>query len=69
MVNNNDLLSSVQVEQYGNLIFHGLEGSCQEAIAGLVARCVKVCQPNQRGEIVVTVLCSFCNIRAFLASR
>lgn len=29
------------VEQYGNLIFHGLQGSCQEYIAGLVARCIK----------------------------
>ncbi|KAM9377085.1 cortactin-binding protein 2 [Pholidichthys leucotaenia] len=29
------------VEQYGNLIFHGLEGSCQEYIAALVARCIK----------------------------
>ncbi|XP_037624034.1 cortactin-binding protein 2 isoform X1 [Sebastes umbrosus] len=29
------------VEQYGNLIFHGLEGSCQEYIANLVARCIK----------------------------
>ncbi|KAF7651194.1 hypothetical protein LDENG_00114400 [Lucifuga dentata] len=29
------------VEQYGNLIFHGLEGSCQEYIAGLIARCIK----------------------------
>uniref|UniRef100_A0A3P8T093 Cortactin-binding protein 2 n=1 Tax=Amphiprion percula TaxID=161767 RepID=A0A3P8T093_AMPPE len=30
------------VEQYGNLIFHGLEGGCQEYIASLVARCIKV---------------------------
>ncbi|XP_059190607.1 cortactin-binding protein 2 [Centropristis striata] len=29
------------VEQYGNLIFHGLEGSCQENIANVVARCIK----------------------------
>ncbi|XP_044048755.1 cortactin-binding protein 2 [Siniperca chuatsi] len=29
------------VEQYGNLIFHGLEGSCQEYIANLIARCIK----------------------------
>ncbi|XP_073327435.1 cortactin-binding protein 2 isoform X2 [Pagrus major] len=29
------------VEQYGNLIFHGLQGSCQEYIANLVARCIK----------------------------
>ncbi|XP_034031623.1 cortactin-binding protein 2 [Thalassophryne amazonica] len=29
------------VEQYGNLIFHGLEGSCQEYIAKLVACCIK----------------------------
>uniref|UniRef100_A0A3Q1ETH7 Cortactin-binding protein 2 n=1 Tax=Acanthochromis polyacanthus TaxID=80966 RepID=A0A3Q1ETH7_9TELE len=29
------------VEQYGNLIFHGLEGGCQEYIASLVARCIK----------------------------
>ncbi|XP_026220437.1 LOW QUALITY PROTEIN: cortactin-binding protein 2 [Anabas testudineus] len=29
------------VEQYGNLIFHGLEGSCQEYIANLVACCIK----------------------------
>ncbi|XP_029289271.1 cortactin-binding protein 2 [Cottoperca gobio] len=29
------------VEQYGNLIFHGLEGGCQEYIANLVARCIK----------------------------
>nr|XP_046249430.1 cortactin-binding protein 2 isoform X3 [Scatophagus argus]XP_046249431.1 cortactin-binding protein 2 isoform X3 [Scatophagus argus] len=29
------------VEQYGNLIFHGLEGSCQEYIANMVARCIK----------------------------
>ncbi|KAK5866871.1 hypothetical protein PBY51_011410 [Eleginops maclovinus] len=29
------------VEQYGNLIFHGLEGSCLEFIANLVARCIK----------------------------
>ncbi|XP_042351844.1 LOW QUALITY PROTEIN: cortactin-binding protein 2 [Plectropomus leopardus] len=29
------------VEQYGNLIFHGLEGSCQEYIANLVAHCIK----------------------------
>ncbi|KAK9516224.1 hypothetical protein VZT92_024167 [Zoarces viviparus] len=32
------------VEQYGNLIFHGLEGSCQEYIANLVARCIKLHQ-------------------------
>uniref|UniRef100_A0A3Q3NDH9 Cortactin-binding protein 2 n=1 Tax=Mastacembelus armatus TaxID=205130 RepID=A0A3Q3NDH9_9TELE len=31
-----------QVEQYGNLIFHGLESSCQEYIANVVARCIKV---------------------------
>nr|XP_054591041.1 cortactin-binding protein 2 [Nothobranchius furzeri] len=29
------------VEQYGSLIFHGLEGSCQEFLAGLVACCIK----------------------------
>ncbi|XP_062276407.1 cortactin-binding protein 2 [Scomber scombrus] len=29
------------VEQYGNLIFHGLEGGCQEYIANLIARCIK----------------------------
>ncbi|KAM3870407.1 cortactin-binding protein 2 [Diretmus argenteus] len=29
------------VEQYGNLVFHGLEGSCQEYIANLIARCIK----------------------------
>ncbi|XP_043981669.1 cortactin-binding protein 2 isoform X3 [Gambusia affinis] len=29
------------VEQYGNLFFHGLEGSCQEYIANLVAHCIK----------------------------
>ncbi|XP_029991437.1 cortactin-binding protein 2 [Sphaeramia orbicularis] len=29
------------VEQYGSLIFHGLEGSCQEVIARLVAHCIK----------------------------
>ncbi|XP_047452236.1 cortactin-binding protein 2 [Mugil cephalus] len=29
------------VEQYGNLIFHGLEGSCQEYIANMVAQCIK----------------------------
>ncbi|XP_035521529.1 cortactin-binding protein 2 [Morone saxatilis] len=29
------------VEQYGNLIFHGLEGSCQEYIANLVAHRIK----------------------------
>ncbi|XP_026167012.1 cortactin-binding protein 2 [Mastacembelus armatus] len=29
------------VEQYGNLIFHGLESSCQEYIANVVARCIK----------------------------
>ncbi|RVE71314.1 hypothetical protein OJAV_G00050520 [Oryzias javanicus] len=29
------------VEQYGNLIFHGLEGSCQEYFAGVVARCIQ----------------------------
>ncbi|XP_061576915.1 cortactin-binding protein 2 [Cololabis saira] len=29
------------VEQYGNLIFHGPEGSCQEYIANLVARCIQ----------------------------
>ncbi|XP_035011853.1 cortactin-binding protein 2 [Hippoglossus stenolepis] len=29
------------VEQYGNLIFHGLEGSCQEYVARLVAHCIK----------------------------
>ncbi|XP_070687503.1 cortactin-binding protein 2 [Pempheris klunzingeri] len=32
------------VEQYGNLIFHGLEGSCQEYVANLVARCIKTKQ-------------------------
>ncbi|XP_045893380.1 cortactin-binding protein 2 [Micropterus dolomieu] len=32
------------VEQYGSLIFHGLEGSCQEYIANLVARCIKAKQ-------------------------
>uniref|UniRef100_A0A3B5L3H2 Cortactin-binding protein 2 n=1 Tax=Xiphophorus couchianus TaxID=32473 RepID=A0A3B5L3H2_9TELE len=35
-------LFDVQVEQYGNLFFHGLEGSCQEYIANLVAHCIKV---------------------------
>ncbi|XP_069000114.1 cortactin-binding protein 2 isoform X2 [Embiotoca jacksoni] len=29
------------VEQYGNLILNGLEGSCQEYIASLVAHCIK----------------------------
>ncbi|XP_078804398.1 cortactin-binding protein 2 isoform X4 [Oryzias latipes] len=29
------------VEQYGNLIFHGLEGSCQDYFASLVACCMK----------------------------
>ncbi|XP_056137527.1 cortactin-binding protein 2 [Lampris incognitus] len=29
------------VEQYGNLIFHGLEGSCQDYIANQIARCIK----------------------------
>nr|AAR16331.1 cortactin-binding protein 2 [Tetraodon nigroviridis] len=29
------------VEQYGNLIFHGLEGSCQEDMADAVACCIK----------------------------
>eukprot|EP00066_Takifugu_rubripes_P016657 XP_011605923.1 PREDICTED: cortactin-binding protein 2 [Takifugu rubripes] len=29
------------VQQYGNLIFHGLEGSCQEDIANAVAGCIK----------------------------
>uniref|UniRef100_A0A8C5EYF4 Cortactin-binding protein 2 n=1 Tax=Gouania willdenowi TaxID=441366 RepID=A0A8C5EYF4_GOUWI len=29
------------VEQYRNLIFHGLEGSCQEHIATLVSHCLK----------------------------
>ncbi|XP_034542292.1 cortactin-binding protein 2 [Notolabrus celidotus] len=29
------------VEQYKNLVFHGLEGSCQEYIAKLVAHCIK----------------------------
>ncbi|XP_038136427.1 cortactin-binding protein 2 isoform X1 [Cyprinodon tularosa] len=29
------------VEQYGNLFFHGLEGSCQEYIANVVAHCIK----------------------------
>ncbi|KAK2842717.1 hypothetical protein Q5P01_012917 [Channa striata] len=29
------------VEQYGSLIFHGLEGSCQEHIANLLAHCIK----------------------------
>lgn len=45
----------VQVEQYGSLIFHGLEGSCQENVANLVARCIKVPpradeNPVHRGE-------------------
>lgn len=31
-----------QVDQYRNLIFHGLEGSCQEDIANAVACCIKV---------------------------
>ncbi|XP_013865716.1 cortactin-binding protein 2, partial [Austrofundulus limnaeus] len=29
------------VEQYGSLIFQGLEGSCLEYVANLVARCIK----------------------------
>ncbi|KAM7415179.1 hypothetical protein PAMA_019818 [Pampus argenteus] len=33
--------SASKVEQYGNLIFHGLEGSCQEYVANLIARCIK----------------------------
>ncbi|CAL8376230.1 unnamed protein product [Arctogadus glacialis] len=32
------------VEQYGNLIFHGVEGSCQEHIANQIARCIKAKQ-------------------------
>ncbi|KAM4618923.1 cortactin-binding protein 2 isoform 2-T2 [Polymixia lowei] len=32
------------VEQYGNLIFHGPEGSCQEHIANQIARCIKLKQ-------------------------
>ncbi|KAK0146202.1 Cortactin-binding protein 2 [Merluccius polli] len=32
------------VEQYGNLIFHGVEGSCQEHIANQIARCIKTKQ-------------------------
>lgn len=40
----------VQVEQYGNLIFHGLEGSCQEYIANLVARCIKVRPPVDKHQ-------------------
>ncbi|XP_054633773.1 cortactin-binding protein 2 isoform X2 [Dunckerocampus dactyliophorus] len=29
------------VEQYGSLVFHGAEGSCQDYIASLLARCIK----------------------------
>ncbi|XP_061085413.1 LOW QUALITY PROTEIN: cortactin-binding protein 2-like [Conger conger] len=29
------------VEQYRNIIFHGLEGSCQDYIANQIARCIK----------------------------
>ncbi|XP_077373386.1 cortactin-binding protein 2 [Festucalex cinctus] len=29
------------VEQYGSVIFHGLEDSCQDYIAALLARCIK----------------------------
>lgn len=32
------------VQQYGNLFFHGLEGSCQEYIANVVAHCIKTKQ-------------------------
>uniref|UniRef100_A0A3B5L3N8 Cortactin-binding protein 2 n=1 Tax=Xiphophorus couchianus TaxID=32473 RepID=A0A3B5L3N8_9TELE len=42
-------LFDVQVEQYGNLFFHGLEGSCQEYIANLVAHCIKV-RPSAAGS-------------------
>ncbi|XP_068169353.1 cortactin-binding protein 2 isoform X1 [Antennarius striatus] len=38
------------VEQYGNLIFHGLEGSCQDCVADLVARCI---QSKQEGAGLV----------------
>ncbi|KAK5927474.1 hypothetical protein CgunFtcFv8_012628 [Champsocephalus gunnari] len=46
------------VEQYGNLIFHGLEGSCLEFIANLVARCIKVscCPRGGSGSRCVLVL-------------
>ncbi|KAG7522929.1 cortactin-binding protein 2 [Solea senegalensis] len=42
------------VEQYGNLIFHGLEGSCQEYVAGLVARCIK--SKQEAGGLVCDVV-------------
>lgn len=44
------LLFCIQVEQYGTLIFHGLEGSCQEYIANVVARCIKVITDAERTE-------------------
>ncbi|XP_061679095.1 cortactin-binding protein 2 isoform X2 [Syngnathoides biaculeatus] len=42
------------VEQYGSVIFHGLEDSCQEYIASLLARCIKSKQEavGQACEIV-----------------
>uniref|UniRef100_A0A4W5RHQ9 Uncharacterized protein n=1 Tax=Hucho hucho TaxID=62062 RepID=A0A4W5RHQ9_9TELE len=32
------------VEQYRNIIFHGLEGSCQEYLANQISRCIKTKQ-------------------------
>ncbi|XP_029378121.1 cortactin-binding protein 2 [Echeneis naucrates] len=42
------------VEQYGSLIFHGLEGSCQEYIANVVARCIK--SKQEAGGLVCDVV-------------
>ncbi|KAJ3596761.1 hypothetical protein NHX12_003162 [Muraenolepis orangiensis] len=42
------------VEQYGNLIFHGVEGSCQEHIANQIARCIKTKQ--EAGGVVCDVI-------------
>ncbi|XP_019750371.1 cortactin-binding protein 2 isoform X2 [Hippocampus comes] len=49
------------VEQYGSVIFHGLEDSCQNYIAALLARCIKSKQEaaGQACEVVkVEVKCS-----------
>nr|XP_057930598.1 cortactin-binding protein 2 isoform X2 [Doryrhamphus excisus] len=35
------------VEQYGSLIFHGAEGSCQDYIASQLARCIKSKQQEE----------------------
>ncbi|XP_061780632.1 cortactin-binding protein 2 isoform X1 [Nerophis lumbriciformis] len=42
------------VEQYGSLVFHGAEGSCQDYIASLLARYIK-CKQEAGGQVCEVV--------------